>query len=66
MIVNLTSITNIDDILVWLEENPDKAKWVHGRPIFYEEGRIYISGIEFFNIEDCLFYSLKFGLSRLI
>lgn len=62
MIVNITSMDTFDDIIQFIGLNPDIAKWANDRAIIFEDGKVYISSIEFFDKDDCLFYSLKFGL----
>lgn len=62
MIVNITTTKNMFEVIYWVDNNPDIAKWVMGESLLSKDGVIYISSIEFFNSDDCLFYSLKFGL----
>ena len=59
---NITDLSNLDDLIIWLDTNPEIAEWTMKQPLKFEDGKIYISSIAFFNEEDCIFYSLKFGL----
>lgn len=55
-------MSTLDEVSKWVERNSSIAYWAAGRCIAFENGKIYLSAIKFYNEEECIFYSLKFGL----
>jgi hypothetical protein len=58
------NMTNIAELICWLDNNTDIARWSMGKAIIFEQGRVYISSIEFDNEADYVYCSLKFNLRK--
>lgn len=61
---NISTVANLDEVVEWMKNNSEIAFWTLENPITYDiqVKKHYISSITFYNEDECLFYSLKFGL----
>ncbi len=66
MIVYITLATEPDRLVEYMKSNPDKCKWVNELILFDVRGKLHMSGIEFFDKEECMMACLRFSLVKYV